>query len=235
MSIGARVKIGLIVVGCVLGYYGFKELKLNRTAQTVAQSLTCAQLLQSGPGENAHISMSDLLLCDFAYIYAEESGRWAGAWVPAVPMNGPYHTRVMELLEQGVPEREIPMPKNIGLIVKLPDARGEDDVTTAAAQATLQGMVVNEIESLGSEEKRVLKESYPAVDFNACYIFEVGRRPAGAGKLFGLFGGGALCFVVVGLWWLFSRMGDDGSVGGGPVTFEPRERTFEYEREPVGR
>jgi hypothetical protein len=218
-----RIKVALAVVGAMLVWFGLKEQRLRGVAQLAPGDVTCAKLAAEGPGSNAHVVLKEFLLCEFAYVYAEEKGRWTGAYVPAVPLNGPYHDRVAELIEEGTPSEQLPMPDDISVLVYLPAARSERDVAQAAQAESLQGMVINEIESLESGAKDMLRQSYPAVDFSRCWIVQVGRRPAGAGKLFGLFGGGGACFVALGLWWLFSRMKDDGTVSR---RFEPERATL---------
>ena len=71
-----------------------------------------------------------------------------------------------------------------------------------ADQDTIQGMVVNEIASLGSDEKKYLRQAYPGIDFARCWILEAGREPAGSGKMFALFGGGA-ALLLFGLKLIF--------------------------------
>src|SRR5262249_48703233 len=60
----------------------------------------------------------------------------------------------------------------------------------------LQGLVTNEIESLGSEEQKLLNSSYPGTDFTKCVLFQEGREPAGSGKVFGMVGGGAALMLL---------------------------------------
>ena len=74
-----------------------------------------------------------------------------------------------------------------------------------ADRETVQGMVVNEIESLDSEEKRILSESYPGIDFDRCTIFEHGRKPKGMGMIAAYIGGGGL-LALLGLFWTFGGM-----------------------------
>ena len=216
-----RIKLMLAVLGAVLIWLGIQEQRLRNVAKPAAQDLACARLGAEGPGDNAHIRLKEFLHCEFAYVYAEKNGAWEGAYVPAVPQGGAYHERVAELLATYGEQAQIPMPTDISVLVFLKAARNEGDVERAGQSDALQGLVINEIESLEGDAKKMLKESYPAVDFSKCWILEVGRRPAGAGKLFGLFGGGGLCFLVLGLWWLFARMGSDGRIDRNPYRFEP--------------
>ena len=54
-------------------------------------------------------------------------------------------------------------------------------------QDKFAGLIINEIESLGKEEKKLLSKSYPGIDFSQVYIIEHNRSPAS--------------MVVVGVWY----------------------------------
>ena len=84
---------------------------------------------------------------------------------------------------------------------KLTDARNSGDVERLAAEDTLTGMVINEIDGLGSEERKLLESSYPGVDFKQVLIFEPGRKPMSTGAVYGMLGGGIL-LILAGIAWL---------------------------------
>ena len=190
--------LGIASVALIM--LGFKEARLAAAASSTPQQLSCQQLATNGPGDNAHVVLTDLLLCGGSYVYAERNGRWTEAWIPAVPLGGAYHQQLAAL----GPVAEVPPPANIRVIVKLPSVRGDSDVARFAAQEKLQGMVINDIESLGTEEKSILADGYPGVDFGRCWIVEQGRGPAGLGKIAGCIGGGLL--LVVFLVWRVLRL-----------------------------
>ena len=48
------------------------------------------------------------------------------------------------------------------------------------------------VDELGSQEKKLLQESYPGVDFDHVWIFEVGRTPPAASTAWALILGGIL-------------------------------------------
>ncbi len=59
----------------------------------------------------------------------------------------------------------------------------------------LQGMIVNQISSLDSEERSLLRESFPNLDFDQLIILQEGRRPNSTSPL-GLIGGGSALFLL---------------------------------------
>ena len=197
-----RFSWAMIVGGGVLVFLAVQDMRLNATAQKEPQQITCAELEKNGAGDNAHIVLQDFLLTTSAFVYEEQSGgRWSKVWVPAVPLGGEYHRKVLSMLdEQGNLRGNLPTPAKVKVIVKSSKVANERELNQLADQDTLQGMVVNLISSLGSDEKKLLKESYPFVNFDDCHIVEVGRKPAGTGKLLGFGGGGAvLALLGVGL------------------------------------
>ena len=62
---------------------------------------------------------------------------------------------------------------------------GEAEVGRIAEADTLQGLVINEVESLPSDSRELLEQSCPGIDLERCWIVEAGwtQRPAGAGEV----------------------------------------------------
>jgi hypothetical protein len=190
-----RLKIAIVVIGGVLTFFGFQELRLRSVVKSDPQTITCADLGEHGPGDNANVIMSDFLLCDFSYVYEqrEHSRNWEKVWVPAVPLEGEYHQMILSRLKpDGSIDGEIPPPKDVKVIVQSSQVMNEGALTKLAADETLPGLIINEIASLGSEEQKLLRESYPGVDFNKVYILEHMRKPQHAGLSAAMVGGGVL-------------------------------------------
>ena len=200
-----RILLVMLVGGGALVFFGIQEMRLAKATKPEPQSITAADLIKSGPGDNAHVVMKDFLMCEFAYVYQanKKGGAWKNVWVPVVPVGGDYHKKILSMVKPdgtlggGTP----PMPDDIRLIVKSSKVPNEQSVGALANQETLQGVIVNKIESLGGEQKKILKESYPGVDFANVLILEHDRKPATPGKSFGFVGGGAVlsCVGVLGL------------------------------------
>jgi hypothetical protein len=197
-----RIVFGVLVVLAGFGLFlkGDEERRLAAVARADPQTITCAELEEHGPGENAHVVLGDYLLCQQAFVYESRRGKstWETVWVPAVPLRGAYHERLLAL-EEGAP---IPPPDDIRVIVKTAKAPDEASLARIAGADTLQGLVVNEVEKLGHSEKELLGESYPGIDFGRVWILEHGRTPGGTTKqlLFyaaGLAAGGFGVFLLV--------------------------------------
>lgn len=64
---------------------------------------------------------------------------------------------------------------------------------------SIQGLFVNEVEKLGSEELDLLRQSFPSINPDNFYILEEGRAPGNQMAALGMMGGGGiLSFAGVG-------------------------------------
>jgi hypothetical protein len=91
----------------------------------------------------------------------------------------------------------------VKVIVKTTKCKTEAELRAFGAMTTMRGMVVNEIESIKSDEAALLAQGMPpGTNINACYIFEEGRTPYGAASLFALVLGG-LAMAAGGLVLIF--------------------------------
>lgn len=204
-----RLKLAAIVIGVVLVVFGVREWQLKTVAKDTPQSISAEDLEAKGPGDNAHIVLTDFLMCPQGYVYEYKQRRggggdqtWTKVWVPVVPLGGPYHTQILSMLgPNGEVRGELPRPQNIKILVKSTKARNEADIEAMANADTLDGLVINKIESLGGDEKQKLAESYPGIDFSKCWIIEADRKPWGVAQVLGMMGGGG-ALTLAGLAWI---------------------------------
>lgn len=162
-----RWRFWFLIFGLTLVLFGgVQEIALWQVASRKPQVMTCQQLVDQGPGDNAHVELEKFLLLVGAFVHEVRGSHWSMAWVPAVPSGS------------GVSPTERAAAGDVRLLVKMPRARSMADVVQASQQPRLRGMVVNAIEELGPKEKALLERHYPGVDFGASYIFELGRQPA---------------------------------------------------------
>jgi hypothetical protein len=189
---GLRILVGTAVLGAVLFFMGFQDWRLATKAQGNPQIITAAQLEANGPGNNAHIILSDFQMCEWSFVYETEGRnkeKWKWVWLPVVPLDSPYVQQLQAMAQAGQ-QNAPPPPDHVRIIVKSNKAASEAGVHNMAMANTLQGMVINEIESLGGEERRLLSESYPGIDFSNCWIVQADRKPAGSAQVMALMGAG---------------------------------------------
>lgn len=195
-----RARLFLIGIAVGLGWFAWSEWRLRRGAGSESRKVTCEQLGREGPGGNPWVEMGEFLLCVQHYCIVHEDNRWKHAYLPAVPLGGEYHRQLLALIEEKGEDAQVPPPKEFRVIVDLSRARSAGDVDRAAAQETLEGLVVNEVRSLGERELKILREGYPGVDLERAVLLQVGRRPVSPGAIFGL-GGAALALLAFGILW----------------------------------
>ena len=195
-----RINLALVAIGCVLYFVGVQEARLASRANSQPQQITLANLLKSRPGGHIYLDLSGFVLRDnLVYEAKSNAGPYTKIWVPADPIG-----QQGETLLPGVP---IPMTSGpIKLIIKSTDHSSDVEIAALAMEGvngSVRGMLVNEIESMGGEEKKLLQTSHRGTNFDTCYIFEVGREPSGAIKVIAFFLGSIVFFLLGGAWILF--------------------------------
>ena len=212
---GWAVRLGIIclVVGCGLGYATYVEYSLGAYATKEPEQIRLQDLIARGPGGNPHVLLTDYELCD-NFVYETKGGsHWTGVWVPIVPRGaagpGP---------GQGL------RPQRVQAILFSTRVSNEAELPQRCGGPRLQGLVTNRIMSLGSEERRLLAESYPGTDFSRCLIFQEGRQPSSLTTVALLGGGSALC-LAAGAGLIAGGVFANGWPGRSPpVTRRPRRR-----------
>jgi hypothetical protein len=183
-----RVGIGLLVLCGVLGFMGVREWGLSRSSSSVPEEITLKALIARGPRGNPNIVLTEFIPCaNFVYESGKHGESWTKVWVPALP------------LEQGIAQlKQGPNTvTDFQAIIISTSAKNEAEMNARLLQPRLRAMVMNEIHSLGSEEKKLLAQSYPNTDFSKCLIIEEGREPYGSGKLL-LMGGRSVLAGIAG-------------------------------------
>ena len=207
-----RLLLALIVIGVMVGWFGMKEWRLASAASTTPQSITCANLEAKGPGTNAHVILKDFLLCPSGFVYESKSksntSTYSKIWIPAVPIDGEYVKQLKSMHDSGKDLSDAPPPKNVRVIVRSSHVHNDTDLEKLGDRETIQGLIVNKVDSLGSEEKKILAGQYPGIDFDTCWILDEGRSPKSFGAAGGMVGGGAvLALLGVGGFVLSAKRG----------------------------
>jgi hypothetical protein len=192
-TLGARFGIAMIVFGVIIFFLGVNEKRLADVSSREPETISLKKLIERGPEGNPNIVLTDYQLCDnFVYegkkVAGQIVGSWSKVWVPIVPSTGPAPGNIaIAAPTQNV--QALIFSKHVddqGQFVKLMGPR-------------LRGLVTNRISSLGAEEKKFLKQGYPAIDFDRCLIIDEGREPSGSDRIALYLGGGAALVAVGGV------------------------------------
>ncbi len=178
-----RIGIGLAVVGGILIGWGVMEWRLGRGASATPERISLKQLIARGPEGNPNIILTDFALCD-NYVIEEENGRWKGVYIPVIPADeanlggGPAHAGA-----------------NVKAVLFTLNVRNEADIARVLERRELPALVTNRILSLGSEEKKLLQQSYAGFNADTCLIIQEGRTLTRGSTLTLIFGGGAVLLL----------------------------------------
>lgn len=159
----------VIVVGICLGAAAFAQLrntardeKFISKVKKTPQSITAADLGQRGPGENLHVTVTQLEFGeDVLTIRNSRSSSWSRAYVPVYPRG--FHAG------GGNPGATPPL-----LLVQSSEIADLDQLRTFAARATVTGLVVNPLEGVPSEVE-TFKRKYPNFKEKDIWIVDVSR------------------------------------------------------------
>jgi hypothetical protein len=183
-----RLGIALIVGGCILGYFTFREGQLASSASAKPEEISLKALIDRGPAGNAHIILKDFVGFPEESVFEYENNNqnyYTKVWIPVIPKeaaDAPGHA-----------------PRGgVKAIIKSNKVHDDGALRQLSHQPTIQGMVVNRIESLGSDERKELEKSPLGIDTAHCLIIQHGRTPSGAGLIL-LMGAGTIVLVAGGV------------------------------------
>jgi hypothetical protein len=209
--------VAIIAAGIIL-FIAIKEMRLSRASKEVPQTITLASLLQNGPGDNAHVILTDFVPTD-NYVYLYQKGKyervndadainrtWSSVWVPLIPMTGQQRQQLLAKAKMNPKAAAVLQPSAVQVVVKLKDAHDKNSVErwcdNQFDRPHLQGMVVNLTDSLDGQTRDLFGQSYPNTDFSRCLIIHEGKTPTGPGPVLAGIGGGTLLIVLAGLWFI---------------------------------
>ncbi len=174
--------IGLIciVAGPAIAYLGWNEKKVADSSTQSPEEISLKDLIARGPNGNPNIILTGFEPCT-NYVVTMKGNTWNSAWVPIVV---------------GVPGQNAEKTTNASALVFTLNARDEGSLYGLVGVPKLKALVTNNLMSIGSEEKKLLQQSYPGTDFAKCLIIQQGREPAGALQVWGMIGGGAVLAVI---------------------------------------
>jgi len=171
-----------VVLGGVLAFYGFNEYRLGNVAKAEPRTVKLADLITNGPGDNAHVIITDYLPDEnivFTYrkskfeITDGSNKPWNEAYMPLHPNQGGAGGPGMP----GMPGMQ-PTTGPVRFILKTTTAKNKGELDSIIRAGRIQGVIINSIASLGSEVSKLLRESYPTADLNSVLILEANRKPS---------------------------------------------------------
>ncbi|MBI3410383.1 MAG: hypothetical protein HY040_18755 [Planctomycetes bacterium] len=189
----ARVGIGLLVVAAILGFITYTEGTLAFQSSAQPEEISLRKLIERGPSGNAHILLTDFVLCDnLVHQYkGTNKDSWTHLWIPVVPID-----------EVNLAAKAPLNPNNVKALFFSINIRNNVELESRLNKPKVQALVTNQITSLESKIRNLLQQSYPGTDFDKCLIIQEGRTPFSRGIVY-LFGGGAALSLLTGIGLFF--------------------------------
>ncbi len=187
-----RLMIGLLVFGGILIFWGFQEMRVGGEAKSKPQEISVEKLVKDGYGDNAYVTVTDYVVSDYGVVESKDEtpNLFTKIWMVVYPDNR---------------EDSDNLPV---LIVRSSKIRTESQWDQFAATTKCTGLIVNSIESLGSDEKKKLKQGLPSgVDVDKAFILDHNRKPAGSKGMLMMAGGGVLILAPVGVLYMRGSQG----------------------------
>jgi len=205
----------LILVCLGLAYYAWRETTVSAGVSATPVDADLAEIERTRTPPDLHLRLGrHVALYNFS-VFEYESDRDPGPFLPdGTPVNYCLYPVVSEshpaLSEEGAESPDFAVlvkTERFRVVGAIP---GKQD-----REASVEGLVINRIESLDAEEKRLIREGLPGVDLSRVLILEENRTPtSGTGSvlLFVLAGAAGVGGVV--LIAMKDRVG--GAAGGRP-------------------
>jgi hypothetical protein len=205
------IVFGTLMVFCCGGasiFYGWSEYRLGAKSTPDPVDVDLAKLEQGEKVDNNHLKIGKHYGCYWGSVYSYKKSKFSlrkpdastkieYAFYPIVSSSNPDVQALDALLKKygdlnKVPDDvDIPVPTHFVVLVKTTRFKTvggiPDDIKS---EPSIQGLVINEVSSLTSEEKKLIKDSFPNIDFNKVLILEDGRKPSSTAK--------AVVFMVIG-------------------------------------
>lgn len=209
----------MIIVGGVLGYFGYQEWQLQQHATAEPEAIALEALIKRGPSGNTHVEIRDFTLCG-QYVYMSKNNTWQSVYVPIEPFSG---VKVAGQILAGLLGGGKPAIKDVKAMLVLKNIQNHQALETfLETHETVKGLVVNNVRSLEDRARELLQQSYPGIQFDTVIMLEAGRSPMSSTNLtLILVGSAALILLGLGM-IIWSWMGSREKPYRGPEQFNPQ-------------
>jgi hypothetical protein len=210
-----RAVFVLIGLGGVLAFLGYQEYKVSQGTSKDPVPVGLAKLEYGVDAPNNHVEIGEHMAIYDALIYEYEE-RFSDpegddpntkvnvVYYPIVSGSHPLAKKIEDLARrnpESITDEDIASITNekfkvivrtgrINKVGQLPKGVVKED--------KVKGLIVNQISSLGWEEQKLIKQSFPNLDFKNLIILQENRKPSGPATSFGMMGGGG-AMILVGL------------------------------------
>lgn len=205
----------IAIFGAIILFYGYSEYHLASKSAATPQAMAVAELEKGIPANN-YLTLGDHVPLYKMVIYSHSKGSQTVdyAYYPITTKDdlqkivhelGAKHggdTRAITDTEFGKAFHPAVLVKthDFSTIDKLKEAVDKEKFPTS----NVTGMVVNEIDNLGNNEREMLEGAYPGSDLKNVIIFEAGRKPTPPATSLAIMGAGG-AVILLGVMYLFKK------------------------------
>ena len=216
------------LIGLALVVMGIVDYADSRTASVAPAYVELADLEKDPSVTNNHVCIGPHEACYYAGVYdytkkkyslpkAEGSITVDAYYYPIVSTSNPAMQKIRELEKtygsvRNIPESETrELPAQFAVVVKTKRFKKVREIPSASyvTEKQVQGLFVTWSGGLGSEERNLLKESFPNMNFKNVLVLEEGKAPSSAASCIARVGVGAavllLCLGIAGFMLLRRR------------------------------
>ncbi|MEM6505741.1 MAG: hypothetical protein AAF711_09765 [Planctomycetota bacterium] len=172
-----RFAIVLVVLGAILGLLGFQAYKLTAGGKAQPQTMTAAELIANGPGDNSHIVLTDFHVLTWQTLVASPPGRsfsYEEVWAPVISTDDPHMERIRNKSRFSISPPSY--REEVKLILYSRSIPSEVHLNSVSREDKIQGLVTSSVQTLGREELEKLQQEM-TIDRARVIIFEHNRRP----------------------------------------------------------
>ena len=206
-----RIMLALLIGGCVLAFFGIQEYRVSMGTSAEPELVDLHALETGAEISNNHVKVGEHVAVFGACVYEYEESSLGGMndsskvthlYYPIISDEHDFFQAINRLAEKygdpfDAPDAEWPDIDEFAVLVKtkrfstigsIPDGLQDE--------GEVQGLVVNRISSLDSEEKQLVNQSFPRLDLNKVLILEQDRHPASLAKSLGMIAGGMVMVLI---------------------------------------
>ncbi len=235
------MKVGLISIflgGCLI-WYGVLEYQVGSEASADPVDVELADLEAGKPLPDNHIQiglhhcMYHLSVYDYDYDGDDDTMRSSSplnwVWSPVISDKHPYVPKMQALIKRYGGLKKIPRNadwpslKDFVVLLKSKAYDTVGDVPRGRKKyKSVSGLVMNRIESIGDEEKNLIRSQFPKIDFDKILVVEHGRKPSSVAASISFMSAGGL-MALIPLVVFFRRLGGPRHVVAASGPPEPPE------------
>lgn len=188
--------IVLFALGSVLAARGEAEAKVSALSTPEPLEVDLAQLEGNDRPQNCHLNIGPHYACYFCTVYSyrrpknstrdpEATTPLTFAYYPIVSRSNPEIQNLAGIENAADPddEPEPPaLPTGFSVLVKTTRFKTLGDLPTVSARAEtgVEGLVINILDPIQSDERKLIQDQFPNLDMNKILILEEGRKPSTA-------------------------------------------------------